>query len=126
MNNMGETKWLQKEAHFDWMQKCLSCWKMCEEFIAWSIENKKFVDSLNKFRDTSEMCSQCMKFEAEQSPFLQQLCEVCAQVCDACVTEMEQHENEELIIANTLDSCRDFANACKEIAEQRHVGDQID
>ncbi len=115
---MSGTKWLQKEEHFEWLQKCLACWKMSEEFIAWSIKNGKFVNSLNKFRDAAEMCGQCIKFEAQRSPFFQQLCQVCAEICETCVNDMEKYERDDKLISKTLDSCRTFANACRNVAKK--------
>lgn len=116
---MSGIKWLQKEEHFEWLQKCLACWKISEEFITWSIQTGKYVSSLNKFRDVAEMCSQCIKFEAQRSPFFQQLCQVCAEICDTSVNDMEKHESDNKLIAETLDSCRVFANACREVAKKQ-------
>ena len=117
---MSGTKWLQKQEHFDWMQKCLTCWKMCEEFIAWSIENEKYISSINACRDAAEMCSQCIKFEAQRSPFFQQLCNVCAEICETCAVEIEKFKSENEIFPLTLDSCRIFANACRDVAEKQN------
>ena len=116
---MGDIKWLQKQEHFDWMQKCLACWKMCEEFISWSIQNGKYISSINVCRDTAEMCSQCIKFEAQRSPFFQQLCEVCAEICERCAADMENFKNENVIFSQTLSSCKIFAIACREVAEKQ-------
>ena len=116
---MSDTKWLQKQEHFDWMQKCLTCWKIVEEFIAWSIQNGKYVSSINPCRDTAEMCSQCIKFEAQRSPFFQQLCDVCAEICEKCAEEIEKYESENEIFSLTLNSCKVFAIACREVAEKQ-------
>ena len=116
---MSDTKWLQKQEHFDWMQKCLTCWKMCEEFIGWSIQNGKYVSSINSCRDAAEMCSQCIKFEAQRSPFFQQLCDVCAEICENCAAEIEKFEIENEIFSETLKSCKVFAIACREVAEKQ-------
>ena len=116
---MSGTKWLQKQEHFDWMQKCLTSWKMSEEFIAWSIQNGKYVNLINFCRDVAEMCSQCIKFEAQRSPFLQQLCEVCAAICEKCADEMENYKSENGIISETLNSCKIFGKACREVAEKQ-------
>src|SRR5664279_2576124 len=121
---MSDIKWLQQQEHFDWMQKCLTCWKMSEEFIAWSIQNGKYISSINEFRDTAEMCSQCIKFEAQRSPFFQQLCEVCADICERCAADIEQYENENEIFSETLDSCKIFAKACREVAEKQRNNQQ--
>ena len=113
---MSGTKWLQKQEHFDWMQKCLICWKMCEQFIEFSIRHGKYIPSLNACRDATEMCSQCIKFEAQRSPFFQQLCEVCAEICERCVEGMERYKDENSIFSETVDACKIFAQACREVA----------
>ena len=116
---MSATKWLQKQEHFEWMQKCLICWKWCEEFIEFSIQNGKYISSINACRDTTEMCSQCIKFEAQRSPFFQHLCEVCAETCDKFTAEIEKFTKEAAIISETHNSCRIFAKACREVAEKQ-------
>ncbi|MEP6927574.1 MAG: hypothetical protein ABI834_08055 [Ginsengibacter sp.] len=116
---MSGTKWLQKQEHFDWMQKCLNSWKTCEELISWNIQNGKYLNTINACRDVAEMCSQCIKFEAQRSPFFQQLCEVCAEICEGCAVELEKFESENGIFMETINSCRTFASACREVAEKQ-------
>ena len=116
---MSGTKWLQKQEHFDWMQKCLICWKKCEEFIEFSIQNGKYISSINECRDATEMCSHCIKFEAQRSPFFQDLCEVCAEVCEKFAARLVKLESEDVIISETFDSCKIFAEACREVAEKQ-------
>ena len=118
---MSDIKWLQKQEHFDWMQKCLTCWKMCEELIAWSIQNGKHITTINICRDTAEMCSQCIKFEAQRSPFFQNLCEVCAEICLMCVNELSKHETENEIFTLTMDACNVFSSACIEVAQKQRT-----
>lgn len=118
---MSDIKWLQKQEHFDWMQKCLTCWKMCEELIAWSIQNGKHMTTINICRDTAEMCSQCIKFEAQRSPFFQNLCEVCAEICLMCVNELSKQETENEIFTLTMDACEVFSSACIEVAQNQRT-----
>ena len=92
---------------------------MCEEFIAWSIQNGKYVSSINACRDAAEMCSQCIKFEAQRSPFFQQLCDVCAQICESRAVEIEKFKSENEIFFATMNSCRIFANTCWVVAEKQ-------
>lgn len=115
---MSDSKWLEKQKHFDWMQKSLTCWKLCEEFILWSIEEGKYLDSINICRDATEVCNQCIKFEAQRSPFFRQLCEVGAEICEACAEQLKKHLDEDEIFRTTMDACRTFATACREIAKQ--------
>ena len=53
---MSDPKWLRKQKHFDWMQKCLICWKKCEKLISYSILEGKSFSQINLCRDTIEMC----------------------------------------------------------------------
>ena len=112
---MSEIEWLQKQEHFDWMQKCLVCWKKCEEFISESIQNGKYSGSINICRDITELCGQCIKFEAQTSPFFQQLCEVCAGACETCSGELGKYENQANIISETICACDVFAIACRNV-----------
>ncbi|MGH2565551.1 MAG: hypothetical protein ACRDE5_13630, partial [Ginsengibacter sp.] len=107
--------------HFDWMQKCLICWKLCEEVISESIQNGKYLSLINVCRDTAEMCSQCIKFEAQSSPFFQHLCEVCAEICETCSKELGNHKNESDLISETIKACNELANACRGIIKETSV-----
>ena len=115
---MSGTKWSKKQEHFDWMQKCLACWKMCEEYMAWSIENNKYIASIGACRDATEMCSQCIKFEAQRSPFFQQLCEVCAEICETFVNGLEKFKDENEVIVETINACRVFVQACRKVTTE--------
>jgi len=115
---MSGTKWLQKQEHFEWMQKCLACWQMCEEFMVWSIENGKNISSINACRDATEMCSQCIKFEAQRSPFFKQLCEVCAEICEKFADELGKSDTSTDLISHTIDACKTFAEACRQVSKK--------
>lgn len=118
---MSNVTWLEKHKHFEWMQKCLTCWKLCEEFISWCIENSTYLNSIGFGRDVSEICSQCIKFEAQRSPFFHQLCSVGADICEACAAELEKHDepDKNAMINMAATSCRTFATACREIYEKQ-------
>ena len=114
---MVGTKWSEKKEHFDWMQKCIACWKICEEFVAWSVENDQYTSTINACRDVTEMCSQCIKFEAQRSPFFNQLCEVCAEVCEKFIADVKKFKSENLLISETVKRCVIFVKACRKVAE---------
>ena len=52
---MESIKWLKKQEHFDWMQKGLVCWQMCEKIIIKCVEGKKYVHVINACRDTLKL-----------------------------------------------------------------------
>ena len=115
---MDEMRWLQKQQHFDWMQKCLNCWRLTEEFISQNIQEGKFISSINACRDVTEICSQCIKFEAQQSPFFQQLCEVCAEICESCARRLEDGNYKNDTCLETIHACNTLAIACREIPQK--------
>lgn len=116
---MSEMTWMHTKEHFDWLEKCLVCWKMNEEFISQSIQQGKNISSINACRDVAEMCSQCIKFEAQRSPFFQQLCEVCAKICESCSRTLEDCNNDSDICSETIQACNTLAIACREISQKR-------
>ena len=65
------------------------------------------------------MCSQCIKFEAQRSPFFEQLCEVCAEICKLCVVELSKYEQEDDIFPQTINAAKVFAEACIEVVQNQ-------
>ncbi len=116
---MNDLKYIRTKEHFDWLDKCLNCWRACEDFIAQSIENGKYISAINICRDMAEMCSQCIKFEAQRSPFFQQLCEVCADICASCSKELTNCESTDLLCKSAAKSCDELAEACLKISQKR-------
>lgn len=118
---MNELKYIRTKEHFDWLDKCLTCWRTCEDFIAYSIQHAKNFNAINICRDTAEMCSQCIKFEAQRSPFFGQLCEVCADICTSCSQEINKIEDDSPVFKKTASACDDLAEACMEISQNRKI-----
>ncbi|MDQ6844732.1 MAG: hypothetical protein M3Z92_10325 [Bacteroidota bacterium] len=118
---MNNTNWLQKQEHFEWMQKCLNCWKATEEFISKSIQDGENLKLINTCRDVAEMCSQCIKFEAQRSPFFQQLCQVCADMCETCVRKLAECDPKSEICDYTIEACTTLAIASREVSQKRKM-----
>lgn len=113
---MADFKWMEKKKHFEWMQKCLHCWEACEALITDSIKKEKYLTPLHIARDCAEICSMCIKFEAQRSTFFEQLCQVCSNICDACATECEKFSTESPFAKECAEACRACAIASREIA----------
>ncbi len=116
-NIMSEMNWMKPKEHFEWLQKCLNCWRLSEEFIFQSIQQGKNIDIINMCRDVAEMCSQCIKFEAQRSPFFQQLCEVCAQICELALINLEEIKNKDQLCLDVIESNKALIISCLEIAQ---------
>ncbi|MDQ6763214.1 MAG: hypothetical protein M3015_11385 [Bacteroidota bacterium] len=116
---MSGLNYIRTKEHFDWLDKCLKCWRTCEDFIAHSIENGRYVNTINICRDVAEMCSQCIKFEAQRSPFFEQLCEVCADICISCVKALNEYKNDDVMCKKTAEACNDLVAAGMQISQKR-------
>jgi Domain of Unknown Function (DUF326) len=59
-------------------------------------------------RECSDICSFAAEMMARNSPFINEICELCAKVCEACGKECEQHDHQH---------CQECAKACFRCAE---------
>jgi hypothetical protein len=109
-------KSLDKKKHFKWLEKCLLCWEACEQCISESITSGKHLSICNICRDCAEICSLCIKFEAQKSGFFENLCQVCADICTACAKECEKYANESVACAACAEACRVCAEYSLEAA----------
>lgn len=108
---------LQKQQYFDWMQKGLNCWQKCEDLIYESLEHGKYLPAVNACRAVADMCSQCIKFQAQELPFFKQLCELCSQICEACLKKLGKYQNDNKLIVEVMYCCRVFSVACLEMSQ---------
>lgn len=109
-------KILDKKKHFKWLEKCLLCWELCEQCISESINDSKNLSCCNISRDCAEICSLCIKFEAQRSSFFGNLCQVCADICEACAKECDKYSHESETYKNCAEACRVCAEYSLEAA----------
>jgi hypothetical protein len=60
-------------------------------------------------RDCATICFLAAGLMSRESRFAQELCRLCADVCDACVVECGRHDHEH---------CQRCANACERCADE--------
>ena len=113
---MADFKLLKQKKHFEWMQKCLLCWELCENVTSESIQERKNMAVVHFARDCAEICSLCIKFEAQRSTFFEQLCQVCANICDACADECKKSPEQTEALKQCQEACIICADACRETA----------
>lgn len=113
---MGDFKLMKKKKHFEWLQKCLVCWEASENLISECIKEQKNINILNIARDCAEICSLCIKFEAQRSGFFEQLCQVGANICDACADECERSADRTKAVEKCAEVCRICSEACRATA----------
>jgi hypothetical protein len=60
-------------------------------------------------RDCAEICWSTAAYLSRNSQFIQDICRLCADVCDACGQECRKHE---------MDHCQECADECERCAEE--------
>ncbi|QQV64854.1 hypothetical protein ABCA12_0142 [Acinetobacter junii] len=65
----------------------------------------------NKARclECADICQLCVRMQQHNSPFLKEICELCAKICEYCAEECEKHSH---------DHCKKCAEACRQCAEE--------
>jgi len=93
------------------MEACQACAVACDTCIAGCLHEqdvKMMAACIKLDLDCSKICTLAVGFMATNSPYAQQVCELCAIICEACAAECAKHHN---------DHCQACAAACKKCAE---------
>ncbi|CAN5559710.1 four-helix bundle copper-binding protein [soil metagenome] len=64
--------------------------------------------------DAATISGACAELMARDSSFSGQACGVCAEVCEACATECERHDGDNL--QQCAEACRACAHTCRQMA----------
>ncbi|KAF1680275.1 four-helix bundle copper-binding protein [Bacillus sp. SKDU12] len=93
------------EASIDCMQACNYCFTKCLEESA----QHNLSGCIRLDRECADICALAVKAMQTDSPFVKEICALCADICEACGTECEKHEH---------DHCQACAMSCFRCAEQ--------
>ena len=66
-------------------------------------------DCIRLDNDCAESCWTAAAFMSRSSQFAQEICRVCAEICEACGAECRKHK---------MDHCQKCADACEACAEE--------
>ncbi|MGN6546412.1 MAG: four-helix bundle copper-binding protein [Aureliella sp.] len=94
------------------IQACIECAQACEHCATACLSERdvaKMAPCIRLDRDCAGMCWQAAAFMSRDSQFAQELCRVCADVCEACGAECRKHK---------MDHCQRCADACERCAEE--------
>ncbi len=64
--------------------------------------------------DAATITGACAELMARNSSFSGQICGICADVCDACAAECEQHEGD--VMQQCAEACGACARTCRQMA----------
>lgn len=94
------------------IQACLTCAMRCEGSSAYCLsehEIEVMTRCIELTKNCAAICILTSRFLAGGSEFINQTCNLCAEICDACAQECESHY---------MDHCKECAQACRECAEE--------
>ncbi|MGM0804664.1 MAG: four-helix bundle copper-binding protein [Bacillota bacterium] len=86
------------------MKECNHCFDAClnEEDV------KMMAECIRLDRACADICSFAATAMSSNSPFINEICSLCAQICEACGNECKKHDHEH---------CQRCAEACFKCAE---------
>lgn len=103
---------MSHQLHKSCIDACHECAQECEHCADACLREPNVADMANCIRldhDCSLACTMAIMFMSRGSQFAEEICRVCADVCDACAAECEKHEH---------DHCQRCAQACHRCAEE--------
>lgn len=99
------------------LEDCTECYQTCFEaamnHCLMMGGEQVAPDHFRLMMDCAEVCRMAAQFQLSSSPFISQICSLCAEICDACATSCEKLTGLEdcvLSCLKTADSCRVVAD----------------
>ncbi len=98
------------EEYGECIEECLSCLVTCNHCFDSCLkhEDPQLNECLRLTRECAEICEYTAVAMSKNSPFIDQYCHLCVDVCMACIKECEKHEHSH---------CRLCAEACRKCVE---------
>lgn len=103
---------MSHEIHHSGIEACVRCAQECEHCADACLKEddlRSLAECIRLDRDCAEVCWLAAAFMSRGSPFIEDICRVCAEICGACAEECSHHDH---------DHCRRCAEACHECAEE--------
>lgn len=94
------------------IEACVQCAQECEHCGNACLQEsdvKKMAECIRLDRDCAEICWSAAAYMSRGSQFAQDICLICAEICDACGAECRKHQ---------MDHCQRCADACERCAEE--------
>lgn len=97
------------QACIDACSKCAAECEHCATACLKEPDVQARTHCIQLLRDCADICVQSVQWMARGSTFAKAMCELCAQVCDACGAECAKFKDEH---------CQRCATACRQCAEE--------
>ncbi|EGL16631.1 MULTISPECIES: four-helix bundle copper-binding protein [Paenibacillus] len=99
------------------IEECINCIKTCNYcFDACLKEDhaSHMAACIRLTRECADICTYAASAMTRQSPFIVEICNLCATVCEICAKECAEHEHEHC--QECAKVCRSCAEACRRMA----------
>lgn len=96
---------------------CISCMKACEQCFTACLEEpdvQSRVHCISMLRDCADICSLASQFMSRGSMSANQICSLCASICESCAEHCNKFQDEHCKIC--ADMCRKCAEECRKMA----------
>lgn len=106
---------------------CLACLQACEHCAASCLQEddvKMMARCIELDRSCADLCTLAAREMARGSDFAERVCQLCAEVCDACGAECGRHKMDHC--QRCAEACRACAKACREMSGARAAGGATD
>jgi len=104
------------------IQECEKCHDTCARTVAHCLgQGGRYAvtSQITALLDCTESCAVCVGFMLRESPAHRRMCEVCAEVCDACAVSCEQFSDDR-VLDDCAKECRRCAESCRMMAHGGH------
>jgi hypothetical protein len=105
------------------IEQCEKCHDLCVRTLMYCIAQGGRHAEKNHIRtllDCIDLCAVCASVMLRDSPAHRHMCEICAEVCDACVESCEQFAGDAAMI-DCARECRRCAESCRAMARGLHA-----
>ncbi len=107
---------LSNEQHQKCLEECLACMEACNTCFDACLNEEDvnmMAACIRLDRECSDICALAARAIQSNSPFMEQICSLCAEICDACAEECRKHTHDHC--QKCAEACRRCAAACREM-----------
>lgn len=100
----------------DCLKACIECLEACNNCFDACLKEEHIqmmAGCIRLDRECADVCSYAAQAITRNSPFVQEICKLCAQICDACGEECGKHDHEHC--QKCAEACRKCAEACRQM-----------
>ena len=104
------------------VQQCEKCRDVCVTTMTHCLERggrHAEASHIKAFLDCIEFCATCAGFMLRGSLAHRRVCEICAEVCDACAVSCEGFPDDK-VLNECAKECRRCAESCRKMARAPH------